>query len=233
MSGHYPNAFNWTDEAIERAKALASNGATGSEIANDISLAHGVRVSRNAVIGKLHRLGLNLKGQQAPNSAGTARRRPRAEVAEQIRSLDEEGIPRRQIVSLAGVRYREVSKVLGPVSDEDMEAKRARPHLRDLPRSKVTAWMDRKVEKATGATAESRLLTIMDLKESSCRWPIGEAADPSFRYCGADKVEGYSYCAAHCKAAYQPPAASKKVTTWLDGPKRRNPDQSGAGRVFA
>jgi GcrA cell cycle regulator len=229
MSGHYANAFNWTDEAIERAKALASNGATGAEIANDISVTHGVRVSRNAVIGKLYRLGLNLKGQRAPNSAGTARRRPRAEVAEKIRALDAEGVPRRQIVTLAGVRYREVSKVLGPVSDEDLPAKRARPHLRDLSRSKVAAWMDRKVEKASGATADSRLLTIMDLKADSCRWPIGEPSDPSFSYCGATRVDGHSYCPSHCKTAYLPPAATK-LSTWLDGRKRR-PDRSA--RVWA
>jgi GcrA cell cycle regulator len=44
----------WTDDRVERLKALWKNGATGSEIANELG------VSRNAVLGKVFRLGMSV-----------------------------------------------------------------------------------------------------------------------------------------------------------------------------
>src|SRR5688500_2536963 len=44
---------SWTDERIDRLKAMWSKGAPASQIADDLG-----GVSRNAVIGKAHRLGL-------------------------------------------------------------------------------------------------------------------------------------------------------------------------------
>src|SRR5919199_3490061 len=45
--------MSWTDERIERLKTLWSQGITASQIADELG-----GVSRNAVIGKAHRLGL-------------------------------------------------------------------------------------------------------------------------------------------------------------------------------
>lgn len=45
--------MSWTDERIERLKELWSQGVTASQIADELG-----GVSRNAVIGKAHRLGL-------------------------------------------------------------------------------------------------------------------------------------------------------------------------------
>src|SRR3982750_2942674 len=45
--------MSWTDERIERLKKMWHDGATASQIADELG-----GVSRNAVIGKAHRLGL-------------------------------------------------------------------------------------------------------------------------------------------------------------------------------
>src|SRR5690242_8900412 len=45
--------MSWTDERIERLKKMWAQGATASQIADELG-----GVSRNAVIGKAHRLGL-------------------------------------------------------------------------------------------------------------------------------------------------------------------------------
>ena len=45
--------MSWTDERIDRLKELWSRGMTASQIADELGA-----VSRNAVIGKAHRLGL-------------------------------------------------------------------------------------------------------------------------------------------------------------------------------
>jgi GcrA cell cycle regulator len=46
--------MSWTDERIERLKAMWTEGKTASQIAEELG-----GVSRNAVIGKAHRLGLD------------------------------------------------------------------------------------------------------------------------------------------------------------------------------
>jgi GcrA cell cycle regulator len=47
-------------------------------------------------------------------------------------------------------------------------------------------------------------VTIMELREAMCRWPLGDPSQPDFRYCGARSDVGASYCAHHSRMAYQP-----------------------------
>jgi GcrA cell cycle regulator len=46
-------------------------------------------------------------------------------------------------------------------------------------------------------------VTIVELKESMCRWPLGDPATPEFRYCGSPTATG-PYCTYHGGLAYQP-----------------------------
>lgn len=47
-------------------------------------------------------------------------------------------------------------------------------------------------------------LTLLELKETSCKWPIGDPQHDNFRFCGGHRREGYPYCGTHCRAAYEP-----------------------------
>ncbi|MBQ8250378.1 MAG: hypothetical protein IJY92_00515 [Alphaproteobacteria bacterium] len=68
----------------------------------------------------------------------------------------------------------------------------------------------KRVQKPTTATKQKvvkkeikpKKMTLMDLKLTSCRWPIGDPKDEDFHFCGADTVTGKPYCAEHCKVAY-------------------------------
>ena len=67
-----------------------------------------------------------------------------------------------------------------------------------------------RMEKAASAFAkaevgEMRRLTFADMRESACRWPIGDPRSGDFAYCGLKPAEGRSYCAGHCRMAYRPP----------------------------
>src|SRR5437763_824774 len=58
--------MSWTEERIERLKKMWHDGATASQIAEDLG-----GVSRNAVIGKAHRLGLQSRPSPVkPNEEG-------------------------------------------------------------------------------------------------------------------------------------------------------------------
>jgi GcrA cell cycle regulator len=54
-------------------------------------------------------------------------------------------------------------------------------------------------------------VTIMELREGVCRWPLGDPTTPEFRYCGARAVEGLPYCAHHAQMAYQPATERKRL----------------------
>ena len=58
---------------------------------------------------------------------------------------------------------------------------------------------------------QSHGVTIMELREGVCRWPLGDPTTPAFRYCGARAVEGLPYCSHHAQLAYQPAAERKRL----------------------
>ena len=60
--------MSWTDERVELLKKLWSDGLSASQIAGELG-----GITRNAVIGKVHRLGLS--GRAKSPSAGVARPR--------------------------------------------------------------------------------------------------------------------------------------------------------------
>ena len=58
--------------------------------------------------------------------------------------------------------------------------------------------------------AVSERVTIMDLRESMCRWPMGDPTSPEFRFCGGRAITGLPYCTHHAQIAYQPAAERRR-----------------------
>ena len=54
---------------------------------------------------------------------------------------------------------------------------------------------------------EMRRVRFEEIRDSACRWPLGDPRSGEFAYCGLQPVEGHSYCAGHCRMAYRPPQA--------------------------
>ena len=50
----------------------------------------------------------------------------------------------------------------------------------------------------------SERVTITELRENMCRWPLGDPLTPEFRYCGTKCDPSASYCMPHGRMAYQP-----------------------------
>ena len=70
------NAMNWSDDRVEQLKSLWTEGLSASQIARALG-----GVTRNAVIGKVHRLGL--AGRASPSRA----ERPRVSMSPKVPSL--------------------------------------------------------------------------------------------------------------------------------------------------
>jgi GcrA cell cycle regulator len=196
----------WTEERIERLKTMWHEGATASEIADKLG-----GVSRNAVIGKAHRLGLEARpspvkpGEEnaaapAPAKAKKAEAAPAPKAPPIAEKPPEQPAPRaaapqpqpqRSRPAGDNVQYRSV----GPggfirQGPGDQQA----PIPPAPPRRLVPAKPSPEVADKTG---------LLDLNDRICKWPMGHPGEPDFHFCGSPANPGYPYCVAHCGVAYQ------------------------------
>lgn len=54
---------------------------------------------------------------------------------------------------------------------------------------------------STAAAPASTVEAVLALGPHDCRWPIGDPQRPGFRFCGAARREGSSYCRRHAREA--------------------------------
>lgn len=161
--------MSWTDERVEQLRQHWMEGKSASQIAN--LLGHGL--SRNAVIGKVHRLGLAGRAK-SPSSAAS---RPRTASRQQG---GQRPVPSRPMSVARSVRGATALAIAPRLETE------AEPEAYES----VVLPMSLRV-------------TIVELKEAMCRWPLGDPTSPDFRYCGSPAATG-PYCAHHGRLAYQP-----------------------------
>jgi GcrA cell cycle regulator len=195
--------MSWTDERIERLKKMWHDGATASQIADELG-----GVSRNAVIGKAHRLGLEQRpspvkpGEEkeakkpAPASAAAAPKprtespAPQAATAAPAPAAHA-AHPARQNRSAPEMQYRSI----GPGGFIRQGPGDQQPPIPPAPpRRLVPAKPSPEVADKTG---------LLDLNDRICKWPMGHPGEPDFHFCGQPSNPGFPYCVQHCGVAYQ------------------------------
>lgn len=174
--------MGWTEERVELLKKLWMEGFSASQIASEL----GDGVTRNAVIGKVHRL--KLSGRAKPASA-----------APRVRTTPRTAPPRRISSPSAGPR-----PALSPAS--------AKPRMGGAaPMIGATALKiseDIEVEALQVPQAAElfipvdQRLSLLQLNEHTCKWPIGDPLQPDFYFCGQHSEEGKPYCEFHSRRAY-------------------------------
>jgi GcrA cell cycle regulator len=209
--------MSWTDERVETLKKMWAEGQSASQIAKELG-----GVTRNAVIGKVHRLGLSNRvggGASeeepevavAPAPAATAAP-PRAEpaapkpavVAEAPRPAPERPTPapERPAVAPAAMSTAVVTPL--PIRKAIIPAGQPLPPQPSANEISPEALASvREVEK------RAKKLTLMELTERTCKWPIGDPATEDFWFCGLPSVPGKPYCEAHVGVAFQPMSARR------------------------
>lgn len=163
--------MSWTEERVALLKKLWTEGYTASQIAGQFG-----DVTRNAVIGKVHRLGLS-------GRATTSRfRGPRVKVR-----------PKSKSACTDHAHYP---------TDGNLALK-AMPATEERPMAKVEQRPVPKPLKIV-ETAPGERVDLLSLKENMCRWPIGDPGSEGFGFCGCKTAEGSPYCEHHARIAYQP-----------------------------
>ena len=164
----------WTDEMVEDLKRMWEEGLTTGEIGKRLG------VSKNSIVGKVHRLQLSgrpspIKKKDAPAEETVAQTKPmKAE-----KSAPQPDKPKEEKKEKAPAKKEEevVADVSAPLS---------------VPAPKT-------VSKPSGKTM------LTDLDNHTCRWPIGDPKDENFHFCGKKVKIGQTYCEEHANIAYVKP----------------------------
>jgi GcrA cell cycle regulator len=163
----------WTEDNVALLKQLKDEGLSGQEIANEFGKL-GFPLTRNAIIGKLNRLGL--AQPQAERTAEYHRRRAE-----------------RALINRA--EHRTVQRI------HQKRVRRREPEPEPAPEIQAP---------------DAVHVTLLELEEHHCRWPIGDPCKADFRFCGADNT-GRSYCPWHTRMAYTPVPVRRTLRQPLRG----------------
>ncbi|MEP4291272.1 MAG: GcrA family cell cycle regulator [Rhizobiaceae bacterium] len=176
--------MSWTDERVARLAKLWAEGLSASQIAADLG-----GVTRNAVIGKVHRLGLSGRAKPAGKSNAASRRKPPA------RAANGGGSSANGRGGSGQTRTRSTTRTVGnTVIKVDFEEE--------------VAFQPKPVEDLVKPV--SRELGLLQLTESTCKWPTGDPTMPGFSFCGHNTNEDKPYCEYHNKLAFQPPSERRR-----------------------
>ncbi len=163
--------MEWTEELIIHLRGLWEEGRSTAEIGRVIGM------SKNAVVGKAHRLNL-------PPRPSPIRREP--------------GAP--------AYRPRPVSRgpTLPPLAAIRMDQGPEPPAPRMAPPPKLPLDQGAGVDAGVSAAVVRQLAPERPVRgrEMACCWPLGEPGTAGFRFCDAVAAPGKPYCTAHAQLAY-------------------------------
>ncbi|MBR9820453.1 MAG: GcrA cell cycle regulator [Rhodobacteraceae bacterium] len=181
--------MSWTDERVELLKKMWSEGQSASQIAKELG-----GVTRNAVIGKVHRLGLsNRSGGGAQQPAAAA---PKAEAKAKP-------APKREAAPAPEPKPEPAPQAAAPAPSPARKA--IIPAGQPLPpQPSANEISPEALAKVSEVEKKSKKLTLMELTERTCKWPVGDPATDDFWFCGLPSHNGKPYCEAHVGVAFQP-----------------------------
>ena len=181
--------MSWTDDRVEILKKMWGEGQSASQIAKELG-----GVTRNAVIGKVHRLGLsNRAGTTGAKAA--AKSKPKADAKPKA-------APKPKATPAAEVKPK-----------VEMETKSAMPPARKAiipagqplpPQPSANEISPEALAKVNEIEKKAKKISLMELTERTCKWPVGDPATEDFWFCGLDVKAGKPYCEAHVGVAFQP-----------------------------
>ncbi len=220
--------MSWTDERIDTLKTMWEAGQTASQIAEALG-----GVSRNAVIGKAHRLGLQSRPSPVkPNEPVAAAPAPvvplpeaEPEPAPVVAAPPAPPRPAPEPEPVAAIAADEDDDEdedgeIEDDSDEEDEVVAApkrepQPILRSVgpggfvrqspgeQQPPSTPAPPRRLVPAKPSPEIAGKTTLLDLNDRICKWPLGHPGEPDFHFCGEKVNPGFPYCVAHCGHAYQ------------------------------
>ncbi len=177
--------MSWTDERVEVLKKMWGEGKSASQIAKELG-----GVTRNAVIGKVHRLGLSNRSGGASPAKAAAKEKPaaKAKAPDKPKAAPAAEPKQENTVSKPVIRPKLIVTAGQPLPPQ--------PSANEISPEALASV--REVEK------KAKKLSVMELTERTCKWPVGDPATEDFWFCGLPAQAGKPYCEAHVGVAFQP-----------------------------
>ena len=197
--------MSWTEERIDRLKAMWTEGATASQIADELG-----GVSRNAVIGKAHRLGL--EARPSPVKAGEEKERPAPAIASAPAAKPapvERAAPKPAAAAAAAPeRAAHPPRTPQRTPSENVQYRSIGPggFIRQGPGDQqppIPPAPPRRLVPAKPSPEVADKTSLLELNDRICKWPMGHPGEPDFHFCGNAANPGFPYCVQHCGVAYQ------------------------------
>mgnify|MGYP006277037693 CR=1 FL=1 len=193
--------MSWTEERVELLKKMWSEGQSASQIAKELG-----GVTRNAVIGKVHRLGLS-------NRAGAGNAGPaKAEAKPAKPSKPETKAKPAAKAEPKPAEAEEVEAETAPAPQPAAAAPQPQASRKAVvpagqplpPQPSANEISPEALARVSEVEKKARKLTLMELTERTCKWPVGDPATENFWFCGLPVQPGKPYCEAHVGVAFQP-----------------------------
>ncbi|MGC9370776.1 MAG: GcrA family cell cycle regulator [Paracoccaceae bacterium] len=184
--------MSWTEERVETLKKMWAEGQSASQIAKELG-----GVTRNAVIGKVHRLGLS---NRAGGGGKTAKEKPSPKAEAPAAKPKAKAEPKPAPAPQPAPEAAPAAAAPQPARKQIIPAGQPLPPQPSANEISPEAMASvREVEK------KARKLSLMELTERTCKWPIGDPATEDFWFCGLSVLQpGKPYCEAHVGVAFQP-----------------------------
>lgn len=191
---------SWDSNILKKLKALVGKGLSTAEIGKRLG------ISKNAVVGKLHRMGWN---SGANESVDTKSKK------EAVKRSSTKAAPKKAAAAkpVKPARVTKDTKDVKSVSKSGGKVSTAKKTLKTVAEDKPKKMVGRPIA-TRGANVHQRIvqhaLEMANLKPNQCRWPIGDPDSEDFHFCGKTVFVGKPYCYEHCKQAYQFTPPKKK-----------------------
>ncbi|MDF1726494.1 MAG: GcrA family cell cycle regulator [Sulfitobacter sp.] len=184
--------MSWTDDRVETLKRMWGEGQSASQIAKELG-----GVTRNAVIGKVHRLGLSNR----TTGAAPAKAEPKAKPA-----APKPAEPKAKAEPEADAAPVEMKTEAAAPPRSNVPARRQIiPAGQPLPpQPSANEISPEALAKVNEIEKKAKKIGLMDLTERTCKWPVGDPATEDFWFCGLPVQQGKPYCEAHVGVAFQP-----------------------------
>lgn len=199
------NKMSWTEERIERLKKMWHDGATASQIADELG-----GVSRNAVIGKAHRLGLEQRPSPVKPGEEKDVKKPAA-----VQAAPKPALPKAETARPVPVQpaAQSIPQAASPSPQQQRPATefqyrsigpggfiRQGPGEQQAP---IPPAPPRRLVPAKPSPEVADKTSLLELNDRICKWPMGHPGEPDFHFCGNAANPGFPYCVEHCGVAYQ------------------------------
>ena len=185
----------WSDERVAVLKKMWLDGNSASEIAKKLG-----DITRNAVIGKVHRLGLSNRDTSVSGARAGINKPAKSTKRGRPAKVDKEPKKRGRPQKIKETKGFHETADKGKSITATSAAKRSNDSKPEV----VSDLSEETLKSLLKIEMKSKKISLMDLTERTCKWPIGDPATGSFWFCGHEAEPGKPYCKTHISIAFQP-----------------------------